>query len=256
MQHSHVSFYNNGMQMGGVGVIPGINAPPGSAAVTVVTTPAEMQATIVDYLKSLSMRHSGSIQATNVDFVEALGIDLFDHPEVLELLKCNREIISEFPDDDSDLMTFEFIRPYQIHNITELKEQINRMKNGIMTSEIQYCYEGILDDCQSLIVGGEIIASKSSQKNCTTLYPRIRPFFTRLSGQVTAIPNLSSIQTTDDLRNEIRRGEAICVGNEWFRVSSNVREALERAKAPLSVTSSKELSDRNVYLQAFNEQVC
>mmetsp|Transcript_15562 Transcript_15562/g.29356 ORF Transcript_15562/g.29356 Transcript_15562/m.29356 type:complete len:617 (-) Transcript_15562:38-1888(-) len=50
---------------------------------------------------------------------------------------------------------------------------------------------------------------------------------------------------------QIRRGEAIWVGGQWFRVSSAVREGVPlseqpaKAQAPLSVTSRKDMSKKN-----------
>ena len=58
------------------------------------------------------------------------------------------------------------------------------------------------------------------------------------------------INTDVDATKQLRRGEAVWVGGEWFRVSSAVRQgSLEdqpaRAQAPLSVTSLRNLSKRN-----------
>lgn len=56
-----------------------------------------------------------------------------------------------------------------------------------------------------------------------------------------------------DPRNQIRRGEAVNVGGQWFRVSSAVRDGLPlseqpvRAQAPLSVVSLSDLSKRNLH---------
>ena len=59
------------------------------------------------------------------------------------------------------------------------------------------------------------------------------------------------IGTDIDPRVQIRRGEAIRVGGEWFRVSSEIRPDLPvskqppRAQAPCSVVSLKDLSRKN-----------
>ena len=59
------------------------------------------------------------------------------------------------------------------------------------------------------------------------------------------------VVTDCDPRTQIRRGEAIQVGGQWFRVSWAVRAGVSlaeqpaRAQAPLSVASLIELSQRN-----------
>lgn len=66
-------------------------------------------------------------------------------------------------------------------------------------------------------------------------------------------PELSQVfclETDVDPRPQIRRGEAVQVGGQWFRVSSAVREGPlkdqpARAHAPLSVVSLGDLSKRN-----------
>ena len=72
------------------------------------------------------------------------------------------------------------------------------------------------------------------------------------------------IEVDADPRSQIRRGEAIQVGGEWFRVSSAVKagvplsEQPTRAQAPLSVVSRDDLSKRNEidgYIRPFNSKV-
>lgn len=62
---------------------------------------------------------------------------------------------------------------------------------------------------------------------------------------------------------QARRGEAVWVGGQWFRISSAVREGVPlseqpaKAQAPLSVSSRKELSKKNEvegYIRKFEEK--
>jgi TFA2 Winged helix domain 2 len=65
------------------------------------------------------------------------------------------------------------------------------------------------------------------------------------------IPECYIVETDVDPQKQIRRGEAVCVGGQWFRVSSAVRagvplhEQPARAQAPLSVVSLEDMSKRN-----------
>ena len=88
------------------------------------------------------------------------------------------------------------------------------------------------------------------------MYPRNKPFFSKLSGEVTATKDSLLLKTEVDLNPEIQRGEAILVGREWFRVSTDVgKENLQRSAAPFSVTADDKLSTMNVYSAEFTAQV-
>mmetsp|Transcript_21292 Transcript_21292/g.30446 ORF Transcript_21292/g.30446 Transcript_21292/m.30446 type:complete len:594 (+) Transcript_21292:21-1802(+) len=78
------------------------------------------------------------------------------------------------------------------------------------------------------------------------------------------IENNHYIQTEGDARRQIRRGEAVWVGGQWFRVSSAIRENVPlseqppRAQAPQSVTLRKELSKKNEidgYIRPFSQDM-
>ena len=65
----------------------------------------------------------------------------------------------------------------------QLIETIRRSRNGVVLADIKNCYEGIEADCGSMIVGGDIIAVKNKVEfKSLVLYPRGRPFLTKLSG--------------------------------------------------------------------------
>lgn len=76
-----------------------------------------------------------------------------------------------------------------------------------------------------LMVGGEdVIACKNKDKKTFALYPRGKPFYTRLSGTCQVTRGRSLIKTSESLLNEIRRGDSICMtsNNSWYRVSCSV----------------------------------
>ena len=67
------------------------------------------------------------------------------------------------------------------------------------------------------------------------------------------------LRTSIDLRRELRRGEAIEVGGTWYRVGSAIGsgaagEQIQRAAAPASVTSDKDMSERNVYCDPYTAE--
>jgi hypothetical protein len=131
---------------------------------------------------------------------------------------------------------------------------INRVKNGIPESDIVDCYAGIRADVAEMILGGEVIGCKSKDSN--VLFPRGEAFLSTLAGTVTARPGQQQIDTNEDLTVDIRRGDAIRVGGNWFRVASAIKKSSNqpgRARAPLSVSSVHTLSKRNEYVNDFTE---
>jgi hypothetical protein len=76
-------------------------------------------------------------------------------------------------------------------------------------------------------------------------------------------PKLYTLETDVDPRSQIRRGEAVHIGGQWFRVSSSVKEGPlkdqpARAQAPLSVVALQDLSKRNEidgYIRPLSEKV-
>ncbi len=76
-------------------------------------------------------------------------------------------------------------------------------------------------------------------------------------------PKVHTLETDVDPCSQIRRGEAIQIGGQWFRVSSAVKEGPlkdqpARAQAPLSVVSLQDLSKRNEqdgYIRPFTEKI-
>jgi hypothetical protein len=76
-------------------------------------------------------------------------------------------------------------------------------------------------------------------------------------------PDVHCLETDIDPQTQIRRGEAVQIGGQWFRLSSAVKEGPlkdqpARASAPLSVVSLTDLSKRNEqdgYIRPFNDKI-
>lgn len=123
--------------------------------------------------------------------------------------------------------------------------------------DIADCYEDIKIDVSDAIRTGDIIGVINKETRDTVLFSRGMPFLTQLSGNITGTSNSKYLRTQYNLQNEIRRGDAVRVESNWFRVSSTVgskKNDPKRARAPLSVTSAQDLSDRNEYVDIFDEK--
>jgi hypothetical protein len=226
---------------------------------------------IVDYLSSLKLSQG----ATYADIRQKLKIDLSREPEVLEMLKVNPRIDATAVGDEGPCAGEYNLRYIQRHHLKdkgELLRRINYVKSGIPLSDLRGCYEGVAEDVGEAIESGEIIGVKNRYKKDLVLYPRLRPFISRLSGVVEVCAGDTSLKTSADLTGEVRRGEAVRVGQpplapSWFRIScatssiSVVDGAVGSGTAPgatpTSVTLDKDLyinSQRNVYSEPFTAE--
>lgn len=81
------------------------------------------------------------------------------------------------------LFVWDSLGSLKCSNKGQLIELIRRSCNGLVLSDIKSCYEGVESDVMSLIVGGDIIAVHNKVEfKSLILYPRGRPFLSKLSG--------------------------------------------------------------------------
>ena len=217
--------------------------------------PIHKHAFVVAYLQKLKQGQT----AFTDDIMRELNINLKEDNEVLGMLKSNPRIDCSSADG---LNCFRYIAKFIINNERELLLKINYIKNGVSLNDIRDCYDGITDDVMNAIVGGDIIAVKNRINKELILYPRNRPFLTRLSGHTTATPGNSMITTSNDLRNEIRRGEAISLDDVWYRVSCSTcnvdSTGVTGGTAPTSVSLDSNMAINNTkftYADEFSAKV-
>jgi hypothetical protein len=136
---------------------------------------------------------------------------------------------------------------------------VDKVKNGVPVRDISDCYPGISVDVEEMILCGDVIACKNKEAKDIVLFPRGPKFLVPLSGSITAYPMRQMVRTSEDVTTEIRRGDAIYVGLNWYRVASSISSTKsnqpERAKAPLSVSSVHDLSERNIYIDEFSQEI-
>ena len=106
--------------------------------------------------------------------------------------------------------------------------------------------------------GVDIITYKN-RENLEVYYPRGKAFFSRLSGLFFPSGDSLIVRTSDNCTTEIRRGDAICIGNpgeeSWYRVNSDIGREIKRSEPPRSVTSVEEMSKKNEYIEEFTPRV-
>lgn len=189
------------------------------------------------------------------------GIDLQTDTQVAEMLQRNEKVQTQLvpdPENPSILMTtYAYQAKYAtVRDRASLLAQVNRMTHGIRQRDLLDSYPNVQQDVDYLIRAGDVIAVSNTEDKDKIMFPRGEPFLVELDG-IASVPKQTnsseqqlSIEVDMDPQTQIRRGEAISVGGQWFRVSSAVREGSladqpARAQAPLSVVSLRDMSERN-----------
>jgi hypothetical protein len=230
-------------------------------------------------------------RSTGIDLVDADATvaEMLEHNPKVQI-----ERIPD-PENPALLMaTYSYKAKYNgVRDRATLLALINSMKYGVSMRDLEDSYLTVAKDLDALITAGDVIAIASDDKKNKRIFSRGQggTFLVELDGIVTLpktngfkgshhaynnnhnstmngtsgeqnghgtnnhAPLIFSIETDMDPTTQIRRGEAIQVGGQWFRVSSAVKEGPlseqpAKAQAPLSVAFNEDLSNP-VYLREF-----
>ena len=102
-----------------------------------------------------------------------------------------------------------------LRNKLELFQLIGKTKSGVSMKDVLDSYGSVVGDVQGMVQSGDIIACKNKKTKDTILYPRGDSFLVKLSGVATTVPGQDFLATSEDLTGEIRRGDAVLVGESW-----------------------------------------
>ncbi|EQC29242.1 hypothetical protein SDRG_13115 [Saprolegnia diclina VS20] len=196
---------------------PTVSAPV-AAPVTVAGTDvptADVPTTVVGrlhniltYLNSIKDHQPVTIQ----DIYQHTGIDL-TIDEVADRLRNNPKV--RVAND-----TFAYKAKYDIKDKDQLQHVLKRVNEGIPSSDLKDCYNGVEDDLRELSRAGHIICIKNTETGTEVYYARGFSFFTQV-GALATVEGGSYVTTVNhDVTPELRRGDAVRVGDHWFRVSN------------------------------------
>lgn len=282
---------NDGLSSSSATPAPGYHRAPSNASNIIPNvshkSDLEKQADVLLFLRH--HRSSGCLPPSVI--YKSLGIDLSDggvDASVVTMLMNNPKVnVDQVPDPENPSLSmnvFGYRAKFStVRDKGTLLAQINRMKNGVKLSDLMDAYDGVEKDLQKLLTGGEILGVTNPEDKDKILFPRGESFLVELDGSImlelAPMPpepkdkndsmqnavykgqvarmlharrlHSRMIKTDVDPRMQIRRGEAVRIGGEWFRLSSAIREDVPldkqppRAQAPPSVVSMKDLSKKN-----------
>jgi hypothetical protein len=138
MEHKHVTFYEHSAARSavlGLEELARDGADGNSFAYN--RSAMEKQADVIQYLKRLP----SNVRATSVDIKRELNIDLEMEDYVLDMMKSNPKL--DFEISKEGIISFQYRDKYIITNIMELQQTVERVKSGVLVSDIADCYEGI-----------------------------------------------------------------------------------------------------------------
>lgn len=192
-------------------------------------------------------------QETGIDLSSADLRDQNNNSDFVKSLLQNKKICTEeVPDPENpsiNIVTFGYAANFaEVTNKARLLAKINACTNGVSYRQLSDSYIGVETDLDALITAGDIIAIENRDTHDKTLFPRGEQFLVELDGNIIHdsmyhpeqqnggnIAQPKSSQTVNITRNptsQIRRGEAVWIGGQWFRVSSAVKEGVELKKQP------------------------
>eukprot|EP01031_Cornospumella_fuschlensis_P031078 gene31078-37561_t len=257
--YDHLKFFNNsessssnrlssGVQLGGLALPPSLisQTAPSAAPTSTQQSITEKHAAIVECLKDLSP----DVKVSAIDIAREIDIDIRTDVALGQTLLSNSKI--EVTKDNDGGFLYRYRPKFIIIDREDLLITLDRNASGIVVEDIKDCYDSIEDDIQSMIIGGELIAIRNKELKSLVIYPRGTPFFVTLSGTVRASPGVQSIHTSLPLFNEIRRGESIKVGDEWYRVSSATKGPGSSASRPTSVLLDRDVAVKNEFSLPFD----
>ncbi|CAM9346615.1 unnamed protein product [Chrysoparadoxa australica] len=210
----------------------------------------EKQADVLMFLKSLPDRRPAG--AAEIEAATGVVLDSKDK-EVKEMLRGNPKVEIQNEDDPMAETFYVYYAKYNVKNRQGLLNLIAKCTSGVNRADLFDTYPEARSDIESIVRCGDVIAVKNKELSTLLLYPRGPVFLTKLRGEVSIEYGKSVAKCTEPLYTEIRRGEAVKLGEHWTRVSSEVESERQpqRAIPPESVAFDKDMSSMNVYAYEF-----
>ncbi|CAH0479378.1 unnamed protein product [Peronospora belbahrii] len=186
---------------------------------------------ILEYLRKVPMHKAVS----GIDIFRHTGVDLTMDDQVEQRLKNNPKVRAQGDQ-------YAYRAKYDIKNRTQLIKILDRIPEGMPIEDLIDCYVGVEDDLKELTRTGEIICLKNADKGAEVYYSRGAAFLVDLSGVATVEAGSYLAHSSQDVTEEIRRGDAFRLGDHWFRVSAAVKSSSTTRPVPFAGVTSKSVS--------------
>ncbi|EGZ23905.1 hypothetical protein PHYSODRAFT_325079 [Phytophthora sojae] len=186
---------------------------------------------ILEYLRKVPMHKAVAV----ADIFKHTGVDLTMDDQVEQRLKNNPKVRVQ-----GDQYAYQ--AKYDIKNRMQLLKILDRIPEGMPIEDLIDCYVGVEDDLKELTRTGEIICLKNADKGAEVYYSRGPAFLVDLSGVATVEAGSYLAHSSQEITGEIRRGDALRIGDNWFRVSAAVKSSSTTRPAPFAGMATKSVS--------------
>jgi len=204
----------------------------------------EMIFTVLDYLKSERDEAKSLTEITDETGVEMMPSREGEEADIRTQLYAAFRRNPRVQEVDGKFKYF-----HHLNGVNDVKEWVERNPAGVALDEfVDFFGEDWRSTGMAMVYDGSVIAMKETERNTVFLYPRGDEFFVPLSGTFSAKHGDPYVTTSRDVRQEIRRGDALKLCGKVYRVSvqpngESSMDWLGSTKAPYS-TSSVEDSQR------------
>lgn len=104
------------------------------------------------------------------------------------------------------------------------------------------CYGSVENDLKDLTRTGEVICLKNAEKGAEVYYSRGSSYLVDVSGVATVEPGSYYVHSSQDVSDELRRGDAIRVGDHWSRISAAIKTSSSTRPLPFAGMATKSVS--------------
>lgn len=91
------------------------------------------------------------------------------------------------------------------------------------SEDLNDCYAGVENDLKDFTRTGEVICLKNAESGSEVFYARGTPFYVDVGGKATVEPGCYLAHASQDITQDVRRGDAIRIGDQWVRVSAAIK---------------------------------
>ena len=141
-------------------------------------------------------------------------------------------------------LQYAFASKYKLKDCDDLLALLSDASDGVREADLDSTYPSIREDMIQLREHARVIAVRNAEDKTTVLFPRRMRYLTRLSTDIQApgrSTSLNEVNTTCDVRKEVRAGDIIRING------TDVRLSTKGGAVQLSCSSVKDHSTSDKY---------
>ena len=203
---------------------------------SVSLNPAIVRDKVLEQLR----RKGGYVYISASELSRALGVDAVTLRRALRGNKAVRESVHPGTKE----VQYAFASKYKLKDSDDLLALLTDASDGVREADLKFTYPGIEEDVVALREHARVVAVRNAEDKTTVLFPRRMRYLTRLSASIEVPAQKGAkneVDTSDDVRGEVRPGDIIRVDGVDVRLSTR------GGASQLSCSSVKDHSTSDKY---------